>query len=69
MPYSGVERPHEASVSCTTDDLLPKFFATPNNDAEKRKEEARESEASSSGSVGQERTHIKPVNAMTLVIK
>jgi hypothetical protein len=45
------------SQRCTTDDLLPEFFPTPKNDAGKRKGEARESEASSRESGGQERTH------------
>ena len=55
------------SQPCTADDLLPKVFATPNDDAEKRKEEARESEASTREDVEKERTHIKSVNEMTLV--
>ena len=44
-----------------------KFFATPNDDAEKRNEEARESEASGRKDVEKERTHIKSVNEITLV--
>jgi hypothetical protein len=38
-----------------------KFFATPNDDAEKRKQEARESEASTRKDVEKERIHIKSV--------
>ena len=55
------------SQPCTADDLLPKVFATPNDDAEKRKEEARESEASTREDVEKERTHIKSVTEITLV--
>ena len=49
------------SQPCTADDLLPKVFATPNDDAEKRKQEAGESEASRRKDVEKEGTHIKSV--------
>ena len=58
---------HWQTDHCTADALLPKVFATPNDDAEKRKEEARESEASRRKDVEKERTHIKSVNEITLV--
>jgi hypothetical protein len=48
-------------MDCTADDLLPKVFATPNDDAEKRKQEAGESEASRRKDVEKEGTHIKSV--------
>ena len=48
-------------TNCTADDLLPKVFATPNDDAEKRKQEAGESEASRRKDVEKEGTHIKSV--------
>ena len=49
------------SQPCTADALLPKVFATPNDDAEKRKQEAGESEASRRKDVEKEGTHIKSV--------
>ena len=57
---------HEEEISwgkggCTADALLPKVFATPNDDAEKRKQEAGESEASRRKDVEKEGAHIKSV--------